>query len=50
MATAGRVQSRIDSTTDLEDTLSALTDLVRNGKVRAIGTSKLPTADIIEAQ
>ena len=39
-----------DSTTDLEETLSALSDLVRGGKVRAIGTSKLPAADIVEAQ
>lgn len=31
-----------DDETDLEETLSALTDLVRAGKVRAIGTSKQP--------
>jgi aryl-alcohol dehydrogenase-like predicted oxidoreductase len=39
-----------DAATDLEETLSALSDLVRSGKVRAIGTSKLPAADIVEAQ
>jgi aryl-alcohol dehydrogenase-like predicted oxidoreductase len=39
-----------DDTTDLEETLSALTDLIRSGKVRAIGTSKQPTAGIVEAQ
>ena len=39
-----------DSTTDLEETLSTLSDLVRGGKVRVIGTSKLPAADIVEAQ
>ncbi|MFF7883904.1 aldo/keto reductase [Streptomyces sp. NPDC007896] len=36
--------------TDVEETLSALTDLVRAGKVRAIGTSSFPASDIIEAQ
>ena len=39
-----------DATTDVEETLSALSDLMRSGKVRAIGTSKLPAADIVEAQ
>ncbi|MDQ6729028.1 MAG: aldo/keto reductase [Actinomycetota bacterium] len=39
-----------DTTTDVEETLSALSDLMRSGKVRAIGTSKLPAADIVEAQ
>ena len=39
-----------DITTDVEETLSALSDLMRSGKVRAIGTSKLPAADIVEAQ
>ncbi len=38
-----------DDTTDIEETLSALTDLVRSGKVRAIGTSKQPAAGIVEA-
>jgi aryl-alcohol dehydrogenase-like predicted oxidoreductase len=41
---------RPDAETDIEETLSALSDLVHSGKVRAIGTSKLPAADIVEAQ
>jgi aryl-alcohol dehydrogenase-like predicted oxidoreductase len=41
---------RPDPDTDLEETLSALTDLVHAGKVRAIGTSSLPASDIVEAQ
>lgn len=36
--------------TDIEETLSALTDLMRAGKVRAIGTSTFPVSEIIEAQ
>ena len=36
--------------TDIEETLSALTDLVRAGKVRAIGSSTFPVSEIIEAQ
>ncbi|MFJ8025727.1 aldo/keto reductase [Streptomyces sp. NPDC096311] len=36
--------------TDIEETLSALTDLVRAGKVRAIGTSSFTATDIVEAQ
>lgn len=36
--------------TDIEETLSALTDLMRAGKIRAIGTSTFPAADIVEAQ
>ncbi|MDF3294234.1 aldo/keto reductase [Streptomyces silvisoli] len=36
--------------TDVEETLSALTDLVRAGKVRAIGASSVPASDIVEAQ
>jgi aryl-alcohol dehydrogenase-like predicted oxidoreductase len=39
-----------DPTTDVEETLSALTDLIRAGKVRAIGTSALPVSEIVEAQ
>ncbi|WP_307134855.1 aldo/keto reductase [Streptomyces aurantiacus] len=39
-----------DPRTDIEETLSALTDLVRAGKVRAIGSSNLPASDIVEAQ
>jgi aryl-alcohol dehydrogenase-like predicted oxidoreductase len=41
---------RPDPDTDIEETLSALTDLVRAGKVRAIGTSSYPASDIVEAQ
>ncbi|GAA5051547.1 aldo/keto reductase [Nocardia callitridis] len=36
--------------TDIEETLSALTDLLRSGKVRAIGHSNLPPSEIVEAQ
>ncbi len=36
--------------TDIEETLSVLTDLLRQGKVRAIGASTFPAADIVEAQ
>ncbi|WP_433159831.1 aldo/keto reductase [Kribbella sp. CA-247076] len=38
-----------DPETDLEETLSALTDLVRAGKVRAVGTSSLPASDLVRA-
>ncbi len=41
---------RPDSRTDIEETLSALTDLIRSGKVRAIGASQTPASDIVEAQ
>ncbi|TNM69638.1 aldo/keto reductase [Streptomyces sp. NP160] len=41
---------RPDPDTDVEETLSALTDLVASGKVRAIGTSSMPASDIVEAQ
>jgi aryl-alcohol dehydrogenase-like predicted oxidoreductase len=36
--------------TDIEESLAVLTDLMRAGKVRAIGTSTFPAADIVEAQ
>ena len=36
--------------TDIEETLSALTDLMRAGKVRAIGSSTFPASQIVEAQ
>lgn len=36
--------------TDVEETLSVLTDLLREGKVRAIGASTFPASDIVEAQ
>jgi aryl-alcohol dehydrogenase-like predicted oxidoreductase len=41
---------RVDADTDIEETLSALTDLVRTGKVRAIGSSNTPASTIVEAQ
>jgi aryl-alcohol dehydrogenase-like predicted oxidoreductase len=41
---------RPDPESGLEETLSALSDLVHSGKVRAIGSSKLPAADMVEAQ
>ena len=41
---------RPDPTTDIDETLSALTDLVRAGKVRAIGSSDMPASEIVEAQ
>mgnify|MGYP001249732193 CR=1 FL=1 len=41
---------RPDPSTDLEETLSVLTDLVRAGKVRAIGSSTTPAETIVEAQ
>ncbi|MCS7475447.1 aldo/keto reductase [Umezawaea endophytica] len=39
-----------DPLTDVEETLSALTDLVRDGKVRAIGSSNFLASEIVEAQ
>ncbi|WP_131113080.1 aldo/keto reductase [Lichenihabitans psoromatis] len=36
--------------TDVEETLSVLTDLMRAGKVRAIGSSTFPASEIVEAQ
>jgi len=39
-----------DPATDIEETLSALSDLIHSGKVRAIGSSKMPASDIVEAQ
>jgi len=36
--------------TDSEETLSTLTDLMRAGKVRAIGSSTFPASEIVEAQ
>jgi aryl-alcohol dehydrogenase (NADP+) len=41
---------RPDPDTDLDETLSALSDLVRSGKVRAIGSSTFPAEQIVEAQ
>jgi aryl-alcohol dehydrogenase-like predicted oxidoreductase len=41
---------RPDYTTDLDETLGALTDLVRQGKIRAFGHSTYPAERIVEAQ
>lgn len=41
---------RPDPNTDLEETLSVLTDLVRAGKVRAIGSSTTPASLMVQAQ
>ena len=41
---------RPDPETDIEETLSALTDLIRAGKIRAIGSSTFTVSDIIESQ
>jgi aryl-alcohol dehydrogenase-like predicted oxidoreductase len=41
---------RPEPDTDIDETLGALTDLVRAGKVRAIGSSTFPAAEIVEAQ
>lgn len=38
-----------DPWTDIEEPLSALTDLVRSGKVRAVGCSSLPASEIVES-
>ncbi|MFE1768828.1 aldo/keto reductase [Streptomyces angustmyceticus] len=40
---------RPDPATDIDETLSALSDLVRSGKVRAIGTSTFPAEHLVEA-
>jgi aryl-alcohol dehydrogenase-like predicted oxidoreductase len=39
-----------DPDTDIDETLSALTDLVRAGKIRSFGASKVPASEIVEAQ
>src|SRR3954462_3761452 len=41
---------RPDPGTDIEETLSALSDLVHQGKVRYIGSSTFPASQIVEAQ
>src|SRR4051812_24300849 len=41
---------RPDSAVDVEETLAALTDLVRQGKVRSIGSSSYSGSQIVEAQ
>jgi aryl-alcohol dehydrogenase-like predicted oxidoreductase len=40
---------RPDHSTDIEETLGALTDLVRQGKIRAFGCSTFPADEIVEA-
>jgi aryl-alcohol dehydrogenase-like predicted oxidoreductase len=40
---------RPDHTTDIEETLGALTDLQRQGKIRAFGCSTFPAEEIVES-
>ena len=40
---------RPDPETDVEETLAALTDLVRSGKIRTFGTSNMLASDLVEA-
>jgi aryl-alcohol dehydrogenase-like predicted oxidoreductase len=39
-----------DQDTDIDETLGALSDLVRAGKIRSFGASKVPASQIVEAQ
>ena len=41
---------RPEDDTDIDETLGALSDLIRAGKVRAIGSSTFPPSRIVEAQ
>jgi aryl-alcohol dehydrogenase-like predicted oxidoreductase len=41
---------RPEQDTDVDETLGALTDLVRAGKVRYLGSSTFPASEIVEAQ
>src|SRR5918992_1416656 len=41
---------RPEADTDIDETLGALTDLVREGKVRYLGSSTFPASRIVEAQ
>jgi aryl-alcohol dehydrogenase-like predicted oxidoreductase len=41
---------RPDPTVDIEETLGALTDLQRAGKIRAFGSSTFPAYQVVEAQ
>ncbi|MEQ1945054.1 aldo/keto reductase [Mesorhizobium sp. VNQ89] len=41
---------RLAPDTDIEETLSVLTDLMRAGKIRTFGASTVPASDIVEAQ
>jgi aryl-alcohol dehydrogenase-like predicted oxidoreductase len=38
-----------DRITDIDETLSALSDLVHAGKIRSLGASKVPASEIVEA-
>jgi aryl-alcohol dehydrogenase (NADP+) len=40
---------RPDPDTDIGETLSALTDLIRSGKIRVCGTSTMPASNLVEA-
>jgi aryl-alcohol dehydrogenase-like predicted oxidoreductase len=39
-----------DPSTDIDETLAALSDLVHAGKIRSFGASKIPASEIVEAQ
>jgi aryl-alcohol dehydrogenase-like predicted oxidoreductase len=39
-----------DPNTDIDETLGAMSDLVRAGKIRSFGASKVPASQIVEAQ
>src|SRR5436305_999379 len=41
---------RPDPSTDIDETLSALSDLVHQGKIRTFGSSTFPAHEIVEAQ
>jgi aryl-alcohol dehydrogenase-like predicted oxidoreductase len=41
---------RPEEDTDIDETLGALSDLIHQGKVRAIGSSTFPASQIVEAQ
>jgi aryl-alcohol dehydrogenase-like predicted oxidoreductase len=41
---------RTDPATDIDETLAALSDVIRDGKVRVIGSSLFPPDQIVEAQ
>jgi aryl-alcohol dehydrogenase-like predicted oxidoreductase len=41
---------RPEADTDIDETLGVLSDLIRAGKVRAIGSSTFPASQIVEAQ
>jgi aryl-alcohol dehydrogenase-like predicted oxidoreductase len=38
-----------DPNTDIDETLDAMSDLVRAGKIRSFGASKVPASQIVEA-